>query len=171
MHLSGPLDALRRTVAFLHGSARHVRGRPSGDAYQVAALPVRVTAKGKLKVLLVSTRGVGGKLIIPRGWPMRGKADFQAAAIEAEEEAGVLGPITLDPVGAYVYRSGRKAGGNPIRVEVYRLDVKRRAATFKEKGERRLLWLSVEEATRQVGEPGLVPIIEALKAVGPRGTE
>ena len=94
----------------------------------------------------------------------RASSSFQAASIEAEEEAGVLGPVTLDPVGTYEYQSNRKAAGDLIRVDVYRLDVKRRVPEFKEEGRRRLVWLTIEEAASRVSEPGLVPIIEALNA-------
>lgn len=162
MFLLRPIHVLRRGFARLRGSFRRAPDWRSAGPYQVAALPVKVTAKGTLKVLLISTRSRHRKLIIPRGWPMKGKADFQAAAIEAEEEAGVLGPVSLDPVGTYHYSSARNAGNAPIRVDVYRLNVTRSTPRFKEKRERRLAWLSVEDAARQVDEPGLVPIIEGL---------
>ncbi len=130
-------DLLQRALRLLRRSSYGAPSRHPGSAYQVAALPVKLTRTGKMKVLLVSARGGSGKLIVPRGWPMKGKADFQAAATEAEEEAGVLGPVTPDRVGTYEYRSDRKAAGGAIRVDVYRLDVKRQVPKFKEKGQRR----------------------------------
>ena len=42
------------------------------------------------------------------------------------------------------------------------LEVKRTLSKFREKGERRRMWLDIEEAARWIGEPGLVPIIEQL---------
>ena len=149
------LAALRR-VLLRRAAAR----RP--EIYQVAALPVRVSRSGRLEVLLISTRGPSGKLIIPRGWPMKGKADFQAAACEAEEEAGVLGPVSLHPIGTYKYRHERKAGGKPIRVDVYRLDVMRCVPGFKERGQRRLTWVGPVRAAELVGDPGLAVIIRDL---------
>lgn len=163
MLISSASDLLHRIYMFLRTRAWVAFGSHPDVLHQVAALPMRTSRRGKRKVLLISTRR-GGRLIVPRGWPMRGKADFQAAAIEAEEEAGVQGTVTLLPIGSYTYRSGRKAFGRSIRVDVYRLDVTRRLPTFKERSERKLVWLSVGKAARQVGEPGLVPIIESLSA-------
>ena len=53
---------------------------------QVAALCHRRTKAGQKEVLLVTSRGTG-RWILPKGWPMRGKSDAQAAAQEAWEEA------------------------------------------------------------------------------------
>lgn len=57
---------------------------------QVASLPLRRSEDGKIEVLLVTSRETR-RWIIPKGWPMKGKKQHEAAAIEAEEEAGVIG--------------------------------------------------------------------------------
>jgi 8-oxo-dGTP pyrophosphatase MutT (NUDIX family) len=65
---------------------------------QVAALPFRYTASGSLEVLIITSRETR-----PKGWPMKGRADPEAAAIEAREEAGLEGNIHRKPIGKYSY--------------------------------------------------------------------
>lgn len=150
---------------FLYQSAAQL-ARPKGgfkSDRQVAALPVRVNVHGSLEVLLITGRQ-SRRAIIPRGWPMRGKPDHRAAAIEAEEEAGVIGSVSAVPIGSYVYHKGSRRRSPQLTVDVYRLDVQRQLRTWREKGQRRLLWLPVDEALERVGEPGLALIIQALPA-------
>ena len=59
---------------------------------QAAALPVRVDDEGRVHVLLITSRETQ-RFIIPKGWPMKGRKDHQAAAIEAQQEAGIIGRI------------------------------------------------------------------------------
>ena len=66
---------------------------------QVAALPVK-GKPGKYRVLLVTSRETR-RWIIPKGWPMKGRKDHEAAAQEALEEAGVTGHVHKHPMGAY----------------------------------------------------------------------
>ncbi len=57
-------------------------GRKSGGKRrQVAALPWRGEGEA-LRILLVSSRETR-RWVIPKGWPMKGKTDFAAAAQEA----------------------------------------------------------------------------------------
>ena len=57
---------------------------------QVGALPFRLGRDGKPKILLVTSRE-SRRWVIPKGWPMKGRKPFQAAAREAYEEAGLRG--------------------------------------------------------------------------------
>ncbi len=70
---------------------------------QVAALPFRVGADGRIEVLLITSRDTG-RWIIPKGWPMAGRKAHQAAEREAYEEAGLEGQIAANPVGRYHYQ-------------------------------------------------------------------
>ncbi len=72
--------------------------KPKSRLAQVAALPVQTASDGSTEVLLVTTRDTG-RWVIPKGWPMRGKRDHEAAAIEAMEEAGAVGTIDKKPFG------------------------------------------------------------------------
>ena len=58
---------------------------------QVAAVPFRLNAEGKVEVLLI-TSGATKRFIVPKGWPMKGKSGRKAATTEAREEAGSLAP-------------------------------------------------------------------------------
>ena len=49
--------------------------------------------RAKVEVLLITSRDTG-RWVIPKGWPMQGLSDAEAASIEAWEEAGVRGDIT-----------------------------------------------------------------------------
>ena len=84
-------------------------GRKSGGKRrQVAALPWRGEGEA-LRILLVSSRETR-RWVIPKGWPMKDKADFAAAAQEAYEEAGLDGVIAEQPVGEYEYLKRLKSG-------------------------------------------------------------
>ena len=70
------------------------------ERLQVAALPWRDL--NGLEIMLVSSRETR-RWIIPKGWPMAGRSNSVAAAIEAIEEAGLLGAISVEPIGFYTY--------------------------------------------------------------------
>ena len=74
---------------------------------QVAALPVRIDTGGKPWILLVTSRETS-RWIIPKGWTMKGRRAWEAAAIEAIEEAGVVGRLRRKPIGSYHYFNARR---------------------------------------------------------------
>jgi 8-oxo-dGTP pyrophosphatase MutT (NUDIX family) len=122
---------------------------------QVAALPVRGKGKDK-EVLLITSRGTG-RWIIPKGWPMAGKTDAQAAAQEAWEEAGIKpNKISPVPIGSYRYA---KAGNNgivtPVEAMVYLLRVDSLAKNYPEVTQRKRKWFTPQEAAERVNEMGL----------------
>lgn len=78
---------------------------------QVVALPVK-GKPGDYQVMLVTSRETR-RWIMPKGWPMKGRKDHEAAAREALEEAGVSGHIHRHPMGAYA--SVRIVASTPIR--------------------------------------------------------
>lgn len=127
---------------------------------QVGALPYRKHGQG-IEILLVSSRETR-RWIIPKGWPMKGKKDWNAAAIEAFEEAGVEGKVGKKSIGTYRYDKRKKSGALvPTEVIVYPLDVKLILGDWPEKNERRRKWLPASEAAELVNEEGLKAIIEA----------
>lgn len=127
---------------------------------QVAALPMR-RADGRLEVCLVTTRETG-RWTVPKGWPMKGRTDRRAAAIEAEQEAGVVGRTRKKPVGAFTYWKRRADRFDLVHVTVYPLEVERQLATWKEMSERQVRWMSVEDAATVVDEPGLEALLRGL---------
>jgi 8-oxo-dGTP pyrophosphatase MutT (NUDIX family) len=135
---------------------------------QVAALPWRAAlgADGAdLEILLVSSRETR-RWVIPKGWPMRGKADHLAAAQEAYEEAGLDGRIVEQPIGEYPYLKRLKSGvGRPVTVDVFPLEVTGEHAAWPEKGQRVLQWMSPVEAALAVQEPELRDLIARFAGV------
>ena len=57
---------------------------------QYAAMPWR--ARNGLEILLASSRETR-RWIIPKGWPMKRRKPYATAAVEAHQEAGLVGKI------------------------------------------------------------------------------
>jgi 8-oxo-dGTP pyrophosphatase MutT (NUDIX family) len=134
------------------------------DKSQVAALPIRRAANGALEVLLITSRETG-RWIIPKGWPMKGLADHEAAAQEAREEAGVVGRIGEAPIGDYPYWKRQKEGFEFCLVTVYPLVVERQRKDWRERGQRLASWLTVDDAAEHVDEAGLSGLIHDLPRI------
>jgi 8-oxo-dGTP pyrophosphatase MutT (NUDIX family) len=129
---------------------------------QVGALCWRLTRKGALRVLLITSLDTG-RWIIPKGWPMRRRSEAEAAAREAWEEAGVIGAISGEAIGFYSYPKIKPKGAIPCVVRVYPLRTFRRERVFPEAGRRRLKWFSPAKAARKVGEPELARLIRGFR--------
>lgn len=133
---------------------------PPATLLQVAALPVRF-ADGEPEVMLVTSRETQ-RWVIPKGWPMKDKKNWAAAAQEAREEAGVIGKTVKRSVGEYFYFKRRAAHFDLCRVEVYLLGYEKRLESYREKGQRAARWFSREDAAEAVEEPGLTALIQGL---------
>jgi 8-oxo-dGTP pyrophosphatase MutT (NUDIX family) len=130
---------------------------PGAERLQIAALPWRLAER--LEIMLVSSRETK-RWIIPKGWPMAGRSHSAAAAIEAMEEAGLLGTITPEPIGQYRYVKKFARGETaPVKVEVFALRVTRQRESWPEKGERETLWFAADEAMNLVSDPELRDVI------------
>jgi 8-oxo-dGTP pyrophosphatase MutT (NUDIX family) len=143
------------------GASKPARAKDAPRA-QVAALPVFTDEFGERWVLLITSRETK-RWIIPKGWPMRGRKDFNAAAQEALEEAGIIGQVGKEPVGRYAYWKRQTDFIELCEVDVYRLDVTGQLETWREKGQRETAWFRVDEAAIKVDEPGLRDMIRRLK--------
>jgi 8-oxo-dGTP pyrophosphatase MutT (NUDIX family) len=132
---------------------------------QFAALCYRRTKKeGRLEILLVTSRDTG-RWVIPKGWPMGAKPGHTVAETEAREEAGVKGIVEHEPLGTFSYGKTLEEGiVLPCEVQVHALEVTGSAKDYKEKGVRRLEWVTPEAAAARVAEPGLKKIIRAFAA-------
>jgi 8-oxo-dGTP pyrophosphatase MutT (NUDIX family) len=147
-------------------SAKPAKAKKTSDgvrtAVQVAALPWRFT--DRLEIMLVSSRETG-RWIIPKGWPMAGRSSSAAAAIEALEEAGLLGAIDETPFGDFTYAKKRAGGSSTLcRVEVFALRVVRQRPHWPEWRQRKTEWFPADEAARAVSDPGLGVLIERFIA-------
>lgn len=127
---------------------------------QVAALPVRAGPEG-CEVLLITSRETR-RWIVPKGWPMKGFKDYEAAAREALEEAGIKGKIHKHPLGAYTYQKRLTDRVEACRVMVYRLDVEKQHDTWPERDQRMRRWFKLEEAADRVSEPRLASMILSI---------
>jgi 8-oxo-dGTP pyrophosphatase MutT (NUDIX family) len=127
---------------------------------QVGALPLRFE-DGEPQVLLLTSRQTK-RWVIPKGWPMRGRKNWAAAAQEAKEEAGIIGKTYKKPVGDFLYFKRRAAHFDLCRVEVYVLNFEKKLTNFREKGQREARWFALEDAQDQVQEPGLMALLQAV---------
>ena len=129
--------------------------------HQIAALPFRRHAK-RLEILMITSRETK-RWVIPKGWPMEGKADYEAAKTEAFEEAGIDGRIDHSPLGFFDYQKRLKSGETKfIRVQVYGLHVSELKRNWPEKHQRKRKWFSPANAAQLVAEEQLKEIIAAL---------
>ena len=126
--------------------------------HQVAALPWRIDDDGELRVVLVTSRE-RRRWILPKGWPIRGLKDWEAAATEAMEEAGLLGRVARRPVGRYAYEKRFPRRVETVTVEVYPLRVDRRLELWPEKGQREVRWFTPGEAAANAGDKGVAESI------------
>lgn len=78
------------------------------EGLQVAALPWRVRRR-QLEFLLVTSRA-SRHWLIPKGWPMPGKSNREAALQEAFEEAGLHGHGSVGPIGSYHFQKAMHDG-------------------------------------------------------------
>jgi len=129
---------------------------------QFAAFPYQVDRQGIVRVLLVTSRETG-RWIIPKGWPMEGKLPHEAAAIEAFEEAGVVGEPITSTIGAYEYWKRWRSADTLCRVEVYPLPIERLEPHWLEDAERERQFFDLETAASLVEEPSLKRLIAAFR--------
>lgn len=129
---------------------------------QVAALCYEMTPEG-CRVLLITSRDTG-RWIVPKGWPMKGKSDVQAALQEAWEEAGVRARATPDtPLGSYTYDKGLKNGESvPVRADVYAARVETLSERYPEVDQRKRAWFDIQDAAAKVDEPELQSLLRAF---------
>ncbi len=138
--------------------------RKTGKRRQVAALPWRGEREA-LRVLLVSSRETR-RWVIPKGWPMKGRSDPEAAAQEAYEEAGLRGIVATGPLGDYGYLKRLKNGqAREVRVDVYAFEVTAQLESWPEQGQRTLEWMTPVEAALAVQEPELRDLIARFAGV------
>lgn len=128
---------------------------------QIGALPFQRGDDGETAVLLVTSRE-SRRWVIPKGWPMKGRKPYEAAAREAYEEAGLVGQIGKRPLGFYLYEKRLKNRGSVLcQVKVFPLEVRKQLSRWPEQHQRELRWFSPADAAEAVNEPGLAAIIRA----------
>jgi len=137
-----------------------VQRRASRRRTTVAAVvPVRPRAAGGLEFLLVRTSN-GERWTFPKGRVERGESMSQAAAREAQEEAGVTGVVGSEPLGVYRYAPSRNGSDE---VTAFLLEVERDGLPA-EPG-REPSWFGFEAARSRLAEgrePGYGEVMERI---------
>lgn len=129
---------------------------------QYAALPWRRDDRGRVEILLITSRETR-RWIIPKGWPKGGEAPRTSALREAFEETGVKGVVAERPLGDYRYEKLLKTGDvQRVTVTVYALEATRERKSWPEKQEREKMWVAPEVAAGLVDEPELQALIAAF---------
>jgi uncharacterized protein Yka (UPF0111/DUF47 family)/8-oxo-dGTP pyrophosphatase MutT (NUDIX family) len=121
---------------------------------QYGVLPYRLDAQGRPEILLITSKE-RRRWVVPKGNPIPFLLNYESAAREAFEEAGIEGPIATMPAASYRYGKRRRGGEAPALVNLYPMLVTREAADWPERGERQRRWFSQEEAAASVEEPEL----------------
>ena len=115
-----------------------------------------------MKVLLVTSRD-SGRWVIPKGNPAAGMPAHTAAALEAKEEAGVIGLVCPTVLGSYRYRKKRANGASLMfDVDVFPLAVNTELDAWKEQSQRERRWFSLTDAADAVDEPDLRDLIRSF---------
>jgi 8-oxo-dGTP pyrophosphatase MutT (NUDIX family) len=128
---------------------------------QLAALCHRKGEKGREVLLVTSSEG---RWILPKGWPMEGKHDSEAALVEAWEEAGVReGKVKRKPIGTFIAVKQSKHGDEDICItRVFEVKAKKVLDIYPEVKRRDRRWVSAKAAARLVTEDGLREILRNL---------
>jgi 8-oxo-dGTP pyrophosphatase MutT (NUDIX family) len=125
---------------------------------QYAALPYRVVGQ-RVEILLITSRDTR-RWVIPKGWPMQGLRPHETAAVEAMEEAGLIGQIEERPIGAYRYLKALKDHREiAVQVTVFPVLVTGQEERWKEQGQRECAWFRYTRAAALVAEPSLRRLI------------
>lgn len=137
-------------------------GSPQTRHRQVAALCYRQTRKGKRILLITSRRS--GRWIVPKGWPINGLNDSNAALQEAWEEAGVKhAKVTDTPIGSFEYDKFRSNGDvTPVQAQVYAAEVHKLEDAYPEDHQRIRRWFTPDQAAHVVSEPQLKEMLLRL---------
>ncbi|KQT19840.1 NUDIX hydrolase [Methylobacterium sp. Leaf399] len=128
---------------------------------QVGALPFQRLPERGLCVLLITSRE-SRRWVIPKGWPMKGRKPYDAAAREAYEEAGLIGQVGKRPLGFYLYEKRLKNRDAVLcQVKVFPLEVRKQLKSWPEQDQREDRWFTPAEAAEAVAEAGLAAIIRS----------
>lgn len=156
-----PEHILRRIIALASNGG--VAGRPRERWYneQSAALPYRWSRSG-LEVLLVTSRTTH-RWVLPKGSIGSGLTPYQAAVLEAYEEAGVDGRIGRTCIGVYGYTKRNEKKHKRCLVKVFPLRVATVLPEWPERRQRRRQWVSVSTAAARVQEASLRKLLSAFE--------
>ena len=129
---------------------------------QIAALPYRYV-NDNIEILLITSRD-SGRPVICKGWTEKKIKSHDQAAIEAFEEAGVVGRISTKSINSYTYKKIINDNDYVLcNVEIFPLLVEIELEDWPEKGQREKMWMSPAEAAIIVKETKLAKILFKFK--------
>jgi len=131
---------------------------------QFAALPFRLD-DSELRVMLITTRRKR-RWSVPKGSLIRNTAPHRTAALEAYEEAGLIGAVAKRALGSFKHRKRKRKC--TMDVAVFPMKVHGQESWWPEKGERDAIWVSAEKAARLVHKPQLRRLIVRFAAQADR---
>ncbi len=138
-----------------NGSDR--RERPAYYYTQSAAVPYR--GSGPDTQILIVGSSSGRHWVVPKGIVEPGLSPAASAAVEAREEAGVLGHTTPAAIGAYTYQKW----GADCHVTVYAMEVTHVIPTSAwEENHRVRRWVSKPEAMTLLNQPQMRAMVAAI---------
>ena len=90
---------------------------------------------------------------------MKGKKPYEAAQIEAFEEAGALGEISKKSIGSFDYFKRQESYFELCTVKVFPMRFVEQSENWREFGQRTAKWVEPDKAAELVHEPGLKTIL------------
>ncbi|GAB6051447.1 hypothetical protein JCM17960_02670 [Magnetospira thiophila] len=151
---------LPKKFPFPGPNGTELRDRPAYYYTQSGVIPYRLR-KGKIEILVVRSSSQK-HWVVPKGIKEPGMTAQASAALEAREEAGVLGIVRDEALGHYSYE---KWGAN-CTCEVFAMEVTRVLPKKDwEEIHRGRVWLSPKQAASKLKQSDLRPMIESLVAM------
>lgn len=157
----GSKHNVRKGSALAANGTASVRQRERWHYEQSAALPYRWAPTG-LEVLLVTSRTTR-RWVLPKGSIGSRLTPFEAAVVEAYEEAGVGGRIGRTCIGVYGYTKRNEKRHKRCLVKVFPLRVNSILPEWPERRQRRRQWVSFRIAGDRVQERSLRKILLAFE--------
>jgi phosphohistidine phosphatase len=111
---------------------------------QAAVIPYRVHGE-QLEIALIRTSS-GKGWVVPKGSLDNGEGSCDAAARETEEEAGLVGELTRNPIGQYRYSKQNES----YEVDVYAMRVTGVLDSWQEAAHRSRRWMAAKEALERL---------------------
>ncbi len=123
-----------------------------------------MTAENGTLVMLVTSRETG-RWVLPKGWPKKRLTGAETAALEAFEEAGLIGDVAPQSVGFFRYLKRMRDGGDvTCDVDVYKMSVTKLLDDWPERTQRRRKWFTLAEAASVVQEADLTELLLRIDA-------
>lgn len=136
----------------------YLRFKSPEGVRQVGALPYKFV-DGQMMFLLVTSRR-SGRWIYPKGSQIKGLQNWESAAQEALEEAGIEGEVERQPIGSFraVKRVGQRR--RVVEIDLFPLRVTTQHDRWQEMKQRRRVWMTLAEATTRLADPVLVDLTQ-----------